>query len=85
MRSAVSTNPDFVGLGDTLGDANDKRNLGLDSLNDGVGGKGGRHVDDGRVGGDLVHGLRESPSAPAPGSASPNPPARTSRTVPKTG
>ena len=40
----------LVSLGDTLGDGHNQGDLGFDGLEDGTGSKGGRHVDDGRVG-----------------------------------
>lgn len=36
---------DHVVLGDTVGDGNDEVQLGFNGLDDGVGGEGGRHVD----------------------------------------
>ena len=52
---------DHIQSGDTFGDAHDKVHLSLDSLKNGVGGEGGRHVDHGGLG--VSGGLRLSDGA----------------------
>ena len=47
----------LVPLRDTLGDGNDQGDLGFDGLENGTGGKGRRHVDDGSVRVLLVLGI----------------------------
>jgi hypothetical protein len=47
--------PDLIPLRDALGDGHDQLDLGLNGLNNGVGGTCGRHVDDRRVRLGLAH------------------------------
>lgn len=56
MRSQ-RTYANLVGLGNTLGNADNEANLVLDSFNDSVGGGGGRNVENGRIGLGLPNGL----------------------------
>jgi len=51
--------PDLVPLRDPLRDGHNELDLRLDSLNDGVRGTCGRHVDDGRVGLGFAHGVAD--------------------------
>lgn len=48
---------DHVLLGNTLGDAHGEGDLGLDGLQDGLGGMGRGHVDHRGVGSGLLHGI----------------------------
>lgn len=57
QRGRPATYANFVGLGDTLSDADDQRDLGLDSLDDGVGSKRRGNIDDGRFRLELAVGL----------------------------
>ena len=53
----VGADPDHVQHRDAFGDADDELDAGVGGLQDGVGGKAGRHVDDGGVGLGGVHRL----------------------------
>jgi hypothetical protein len=55
--ASASTYPNLIGLGNSLSNADDERNLSLDGLNDGVGGEGRGNVDDGSFRLGLVVGL----------------------------
>ena len=48
-----STYANHILLGNTLGNGNNQGDLGLNGLQDGTGGHGGRDVDDGSIGLDL--------------------------------
>lgn len=50
---------ELVALGDTLGDGDDEGDLGLDGLEDGVGGASGGNVDDRRLGLLGAHSVRD--------------------------
>lgn len=57
LRSESSSDTDLILLGDTFGDSDDKRDLVLDGLDDGIGGTRGRNVEDGSVGLGLANSL----------------------------
>lgn len=56
-RADGDTHPDFVQLGDTLRNADNKANLILDGFDDGIRGGGWWHVEDGRIRLNLPYGL----------------------------
>lgn len=57
LGSESGSDTDLILLGDTFGDSDDEGDFVLDGLNDGVGGTGGRNVEDGSVGLCLANSL----------------------------
>ena len=62
--------PHHVQHRDALGDADDERDLGIDRLEDGIGGKRRRHVDRARIGAGRLRRLRRRCRTPAGRGAS---------------